>query len=430
MYGGIRFGGTLSIDDAWALGFDHVAIAAGAGKPTIVDMKNNLLRGIRQASDFLMALQLTGAFKREALANLQVRLPAVVDRRRPDGHRHRHRGDGVLPAAGREDRSIATRRCARDSARRACAACFDAEELRLLDEFLAHGRAVRAERARAAAARRARRTSSRSCERWGGVSLVYRKGMLDSPAYRLNHEEITKSLEEGIRFVERMNPEEAVPDEFGARQGRAVPRADQRGRQVARRRARSSRCRRAPCSSPPARRPTSPTSGSTPARSSSTTSSGSSSRTSSSAAADGALAPRAGAAKGFFTSYKRDGRFVSYYGDNHPTYAGNVVKAMASATRRLSATSSSCSPASSRPRRRRRAAGARRGVGGARGRASTTTSSPASSAVTRLTPTIVEVVVRAPAAARHFQPGPVLPAAELRDAVAACSARTPTGRAC
>ena len=40
----------------------------------------------------------------------------------------------------------------------------------------------------------------------------------------------------------------------------------------------------------------------------------------------------------------------------------------------------------------------------------------ASSACERLTPTIVEVVVRAPAAARHFQPGPVLPAAELRGA--------------
>ena len=33
---------------------------------------------------------------------------------------------------------------------------------------------------------------------------------------------------------------------------------------------------------------------------------------------------------GFFTSYEHDGRFVTYYGDNHPRYAGNVVKAMAS----------------------------------------------------------------------------------------------------
>src|ERR671928_1148194 len=78
MYGGVRFGGTLPIDDAWELGFDHIAIAAGAGKPTVIDMKNNLVRGVRKASDFLMALQLTGAFKRGALPNLQARLPAVV----------------------------------------------------------------------------------------------------------------------------------------------------------------------------------------------------------------------------------------------------------------------------------------------------------------------------------------------------------------
>ncbi len=31
------------------------------------------------------------------------------------------------------------------------------------------------------------------------------------------------------------------------------------------------------------------------------------------------------------TSYRKDGQYVSFYGDNHPRYAGNVVKAMASA---------------------------------------------------------------------------------------------------
>ncbi len=76
--GGVRFGGTLTAEQAFDLGFDHVAIAAGAGRPTIIGMRNNILRGIRKASDFLMALQLTGAFKEEALANLQAELPAVV----------------------------------------------------------------------------------------------------------------------------------------------------------------------------------------------------------------------------------------------------------------------------------------------------------------------------------------------------------------
>ena len=44
----------------------------------MIPMKNGLARGVRQASDFLMALQLTGAAKSDSLANLQVRLPVVV----------------------------------------------------------------------------------------------------------------------------------------------------------------------------------------------------------------------------------------------------------------------------------------------------------------------------------------------------------------
>ena len=78
MFGGVRFGGTLTVEDAFALGFDHVALCAGAGKPTVIPMKNGLVRGVRQASDFLMALQLTGAAKSNSLANLQLRMPIVV----------------------------------------------------------------------------------------------------------------------------------------------------------------------------------------------------------------------------------------------------------------------------------------------------------------------------------------------------------------
>ena len=44
----------------------------------MLEIPNGLARGVRKASDFLMALQLTGAAKRESIANLQVRLPVVV----------------------------------------------------------------------------------------------------------------------------------------------------------------------------------------------------------------------------------------------------------------------------------------------------------------------------------------------------------------
>src|SRR5207245_8011303 len=78
MFGGVRFGGTVTVESAFAMGFDHVALAAGAGRPTVLDLPNGLARGVRAASDFLMALQLSGAAQTNSVANMQLRLPVVV----------------------------------------------------------------------------------------------------------------------------------------------------------------------------------------------------------------------------------------------------------------------------------------------------------------------------------------------------------------
>src|SRR3984893_5733594 len=78
MYGGIRFGGTVTIDSSFDLGFDDGGLCAGAGRPTVIPMKNGLAPGVRQASDFLMALQLTGAAKTNSIANLTLKLTVVV----------------------------------------------------------------------------------------------------------------------------------------------------------------------------------------------------------------------------------------------------------------------------------------------------------------------------------------------------------------
>ncbi|MGH8512778.1 MAG: pyridine nucleotide-disulfide oxidoreductase, partial [Gammaproteobacteria bacterium] len=211
-YGGVRFGGTLTINEAWDLGFDHIAIASGAGKPTIIPLENNLMRGIRKASDFLMALQLTGAAK-DSLANLQVRLPAGVI-------------GGGLTAIDTATELLAyypvqvekllrryetlVNRYEEGSVR----GRYDQEELIILDELLAHGRAVRAERERAKSSGESPNFQPLLRE-WGGVTLFYRKGMRDAPAYRQNHEEIEKAMEEGIAWSEGMEPKRAIADGFG-----------------------------------------------------------------------------------------------------------------------------------------------------------------------------------------------------------------------
>jgi len=38
-------------------------------------------------------------------------------------------------------------------------------------------------------------------QRWGGVTIAYRRRLIDSPSYTLNHEEVEKALEEGIVFA-------------------------------------------------------------------------------------------------------------------------------------------------------------------------------------------------------------------------------------
>ena len=89
----------------------------GAGKPTTLDIPNGLARGVRTASDFLMALQLTGA----AQARLDRQHAAAAagrrDRRRPHRDRHRDRVARLLRGAGREVPRTATRRSPRRSAR-------------------------------------------------------------------------------------------------------------------------------------------------------------------------------------------------------------------------------------------------------------------------------------------------------------------------
>lgn len=51
-FGGVRLGGTITIEGAWELGFDHLCMATGAGLPRVIPMGNSLARGMRQASEF------------------------------------------------------------------------------------------------------------------------------------------------------------------------------------------------------------------------------------------------------------------------------------------------------------------------------------------------------------------------------------------
>ncbi len=331
-YGGIRFGGTLTIEDAWDFGFDHIAIATGAGRPTIVPMKNNLIRGIRQASDFLMALQLTGAFKKDTLSNLQVRLPAVVIGGGLTGIDTATELFAYYPVQV-EKMLEKYEQVSAEFGEAKVWEKFDAEEKAVFEEFLEHGRAVRAERARAASAGVVPDLVS-LVQGWGGVSLVYRKRLQDSPAYRLNHEEVQKALEEGINFIECMNPIEAVPDEYNAVKALVFERLEYIPE--------TGKFEKTGDKHEFPARTVCVAAGTSPNVIYEKEKPGTFQldewrqffrpyRLTKDAGGRFHAVPTDKGETGFFTSYEHDGKFISYYGDNHPKYAGNVVKAMASA---------------------------------------------------------------------------------------------------
>ncbi|HEX3098039.1 MAG TPA: FAD-dependent oxidoreductase [Usitatibacter sp.] len=388
MFGGVRFGGTLTAEDAFALGFDHIALAAGAGKPTVLDLPNGLARGVRTASDFLMGLQLTGAARTDSLANLQVRLPIVVV-------------GGGLTAIDTATESLAyypvqvEKFLARYEA--LCAErgpgavrnTWNEEETEIAEEFLTHALAIRSEREAAASEGRPPRILE-LLQSWGGSTIAYRKRLIDSPSYTLNHEEVEKALEEGIRFAENLTPVRVEVDGYGHARSLVVRTEVTQGE------TKSMQERELPARTvliAAGTQPNTVLAREDPGH----------------FVLDGRyfqavddeghpVSPERSpkpATPRVLMAREADGRFVSFFGDLHPSFYGNVVKAMASAKQGF--------PVVSRVLAKRP------------GRAPQDTAAFLASLngelratvhrVDRLTGNIVEVIVHAPRAARAFRPG-------------------------
>jgi NAD(P)H-flavin reductase len=380
-FGGVRFGGgaTLSIDHAWAMGFDHIALCMGAGKPTVLNIPNGLARGVRQSSDFLMALQLTGAAKASSIANLQLRLPVVVI-------------GGGLTAIDTATESLAyyIRQVEKftlryhtlltENGEAAVRAPWTPEEAETADEFLAHAAAIRTERTVAAAECREPRLAA-LLDGWGGATVAYRRRLVDSPSYTLNHEEVAKAMEEAVRFAEGLSPAAVEVDQFGHAESLHLTRSGLKAVLPAR-----------------AILVAAGTQPNTVLA-----------REDHRIELDGRyfqavdenghkVEPVRGLAKPaqarVLMHRSANGRFISFFGDLHPSFFGNVVKAMGGAKRGYPVVSRMLASLPATP------------VSGAGLISSARDALTARvQAVHRLTPSIVEVVIHAPAAARAFRPG-------------------------
>jgi NADPH-dependent glutamate synthase beta subunit-like oxidoreductase/NAD(P)H-flavin reductase len=391
LIGGVRFGGTLSAEDAFQLGFDHVALAIGAGRPTVLALPHGLARGVRAASDFLMALQLTGAAKADSVANMQLRLPVIVV-------------GGGLTAIDTATEALAYysvqvekfldryERLAREHGEAAARISWNDDEGEIADEFLAHARAIREERALAGAEGRPARVLE-LLQSWGGVTIAYRRRLIDSPSYTLNHEEVHKALEEGISFAEGLTPLAVEVDRYGHARALLVSAgtfsAEGKWIETSRRELPARTILIAAGTQP-----------NTVLAREDREHFRLQGRYFQACEEDGSPSvPEPAISKPeevrVLLSRRQDGRCMSYFGDVHPSYFGNVVKAIGSAkqgyptvSRVLQAVSPSSTDSDAQFMARMN------------GELRATVHQ-----VSRLTPLIVEVVVRAPLAARRFRPG-------------------------
>ncbi len=213
VFGGVRFGGTLTVEDAWDMGFHHFVVAVGAGLPKALPIKDSLAPGMRQANDFLMALQLGNAAKSSSLTNLQVRLPAVII------------GGGLTGVdTATEVQAYYIRQVEKILNRyetlidkygeKAVVSPLDNASQAILAEYLRHAMAIREERERAKKLGVVPNFIP-LLHAWGGVTIAYRRSMQESPAYINNHEELKKALEEGIFYAQGLEPKAVELDEYG-----------------------------------------------------------------------------------------------------------------------------------------------------------------------------------------------------------------------
>ncbi len=370
LFGGVRFGSQITREIAFKqLGFSHIALCMGAGSPNIVPLKNNLSNGVRKASDFLMNLQLSGAFKTDSLANLQIRLPALVI-------------GGGLTAIDTATEILAYyplqiekflqnyEELIKNSAEATIRQNWTKQEAEIADEFIAHAKELRTER------KKNNPDINGLIKKWGGVKLVYRKKLIDSPAYRLNHEEVEKAFEEGLVFAEELTPKEVLLDQYDSAKALTLNNKDKASITL-------------PARSILIAAGTKPN----------TVLAREDQQIETSELYFKALDEQGrekilstnckATEQSFITHREESGQAISFFGDMHPSFAGNVVKAMASAKTgypeinhelsKIKPLDNQCDLADLLKAKLVE--------------------------VKRLTPNIVEVIVKAPLAAREFKPG-------------------------
>ncbi len=205
LFSGVALTSNITTQQAFNLGFDHVALCVGAGKPKFIKMKNFLAKGVRTASDFLMSLQSNGAFLEKSITNLLIRMPIIVigggltsiDVATESLNYYQLQVEKFL-----KQYQLSVRKNGKNYTEKN----WTEEDKLIAEEFIAHAKLFQQASDK--------ESIQRILAKLGGATIYYRGNLHASPAYRLNPEELICAMARGVNFVENVLPLSINTDKY------------------------------------------------------------------------------------------------------------------------------------------------------------------------------------------------------------------------
>jgi NADPH-dependent glutamate synthase beta subunit-like oxidoreductase/NAD(P)H-flavin reductase len=195
LYDNIHFSSSITTIDAIKLGFNHLCLSVGAGKPKVIDLPNSLASGITTSSEFLMSLHL-GAYKLDNILSIPTQLPAIII------------GGGLTAIDCASSYIINYFRQLEKFINQynkiiniKTASYFDTilttQDKALLNIYLNHYKEYEIAKQN--------NTLANLVKKLGGVKIIYHKKLTQSKAYINNYTEVKSALKLGVEFIEDMS---------------------------------------------------------------------------------------------------------------------------------------------------------------------------------------------------------------------------------
>jgi NADPH-dependent glutamate synthase beta subunit-like oxidoreductase len=197
LYGGVQFGSKLTDNQAFELGFDHIAICTGAGAPRKLNLPNSTAKGVRTAGGFLIVLQSGGAFLPGSTVNLIIRMPIAVIGCGLTALDAAVEALNYYPILAAKFLKNYETQFPQD---------WSEEDRVIAEELIAHAKLFEQQKDK--------REVRKILEDLGGATIYYRGDLADSPAYKQNPDEVMHAMAAGVKFAGNMMPVKINSDKY------------------------------------------------------------------------------------------------------------------------------------------------------------------------------------------------------------------------